>query len=232
MHLVDHRFPWSPLNRNLVSGREQPRDKVLIYGSGAYRDEATCLLADSSWEVWACNLIPPLLDGAIRADRWFDLHQRVAQSTDDLRWIAACKVPIYVPDDLLDAGPTCVPYPLDAIEDRFDVSYWACTFAYQIALALWFGVKEIGLYGVEMQFGTDRERSVEWANVAYWVGRAEQSGVLVRRPGKSFVGRHVARYGLEYQREIDKVNDYLDGTRTRQLIDELNLADRLAKEDA
>jgi hypothetical protein len=101
-----------------------------------------------------------------------------------------------------------VPYPLAEMEDRFG-GYWACTFAYQIALALSEGFTTIGLYGVELAYGTPRERTVEWANVAWWAGYAEAKGVTLELPAKSRIGRHTHRYGLEYEAEKIDTEHYL-----------------------
>jgi hypothetical protein len=221
LHLADQfeNWPASPHNarlrvehRAIVPSDKQPRrSKVLIYGAGLYRDEAVDLLDDPSWEVWALNLIPPFdSHRRLRADVWFDLHQRIAQTDDDMRWIAACPFPIYVPPDLEDASPNAVHFPLEEIERTLG-AYWSCTFGYQMALALHSGgVTDVALFGVELAYGTQRERTVEWACVAYWLGRLEQAGLSIHLPHNSSLGRHVARYGFEYQNEIELVNQYID----------------------
>jgi len=207
-HLADAGLPYSPLNA--VNGERHAR-AVLIYGAGVGKEDALPLLEDPNWEVWALNLVAPIdRHGRIRADRWFDLHQREAQSEDDLRWIAQCPVPIYVPPDLMDVNPRARNFPLAQIESEFGTNYWACTFAYQIALAMFEQIETIGLFGVELCYGTGRERTVEWANVMYWVGRAQERGHIIQVPQESTLGRHPARYGLEYQAEIDAVNRYTD----------------------
>lgn len=206
MHLADRDYAPSPLN-----GRPLPRNtRVAIVGAGHGRQDAP--LDDPTWRVWALNLVAPLDSlGRLRADAWFDLHQRVAQSADDLRWIAKCPVPIYVPDDLLDAGLNCVRYPIEAVEAQMG-GYWACSFAYQIALALFMGVSDIGLYGVELAWGTLRERTVEWACVSWWVGFAEGCGATIHLPATSRLGRHSFRYGLEYDEEKADVEAYVEST--------------------
>jgi len=232
-HLADRHNVLSPHNAlTYIDGPyvrcDPPRNKVCIYGAGVGRHEAP--LEDDAWQVWALNLVPPLDSfGRLRADVWWDIHQRVAQTPDDLRWIAACPVPIYLPDDLHDASPRSVRYPLEQVEERFG-GYWACTFAYQIALVLYEGsVTDLGLYGVELAFGTERERTVEWACVAYWLGRAEERGLKIHLPQRSTLGRHPARYGFEYQAEIDAVKGYTDMMRdvnlARDVAGSLTLAD-------
>lgn len=189
------------------STMEPRRTMVCIYGAGRGRHEAP--LDDPQWEVWALNLVPPLdRQGRLRADVWFDLHQRHAQTADDLRWLRMCPFPLYVPPDLEGVSPQTVPFPLADIERRYG-GYWACTFAYQIALALHLDCfTDIGLYGVELCYGTRRERTVEWANTCYWLGRAEERGLTIHLPSNSSLGSHVARYGFEYDKERDGVLKY------------------------
>ncbi len=210
MHLVDalDRLTLSPLNAGHYSGRT----KLCIYGAGLGKHEAP--LDNPDWDVWAINVVPPLdSQTRLRCDLWFDLHQRKAQSPKDLQWIARCPVPIYLPPDLADASENYVQFPLDEIEEYFKCRYWSCTFAYQIALALYQGhYTDIGLYGMELAWGGPRERTVEWACVAYWLGRAQERGVKVHVPKRSLLGQHFARYGFEYDREKKAVEDYLEQT--------------------
>lgn len=213
MHLVDRQFMLSSLNEGyrvangLIIGTR--KKKICIYGAGLGRQEAP--LDDASWEVWALNTVPPLdRKGRLRASIWFDLHQKCAQSADDLRWIAQCPVPIYVPDDLLDVGPNCVCYPIERVRCEVADGPFACTFTYQISLAMLEGFREIGLYGVELAYGTARERTLELASVSWWMGYAEAKGVTFHLPSSSRLGTHPFRYGLDYQNEIRDVNGYLD----------------------
>lgn len=190
---------------------EPRRSMVCIYGAGRGRHEAP--LNDPLWEVWALNLVPPLdRQGRLRADVWFDLHERLAQTADDMRWLRMCPFPLYVPPDLESVSPQTVHYPLAEIEDAYG-GYWACTFAYQIALVLHLDCfTDLGLYGVELAHGTRRERTVEWANTCYWLGRAEERGLTIHLPSDSMLGRHVARYGFEYLKEKNEVKKYTCGS--------------------
>lgn len=217
-HPANREHRWSPLNRppRILSASEgllapSDRKKVLIYGCG--EGQAGAPLDDPDWEVWALNLICPRdREGRVRADRWFDVHQRVAQTPDDLRWIAALPVPIYVPTDLLGHGPTCVRLPHERLETAFGVTFWSCTFAYQIALAMLENFTDIAIHGVELSLGNFRERSVEASCVNYWIGQADARGVRVHVPDGSRLGSHRFRYGLEYDEEIADVNAYVRRT--------------------
>ena len=213
-HLADRHYRESPLNEGyavvggeIVRPHERKR-KVLIYGAGYGRDEAP--LDDPDWAVWTCNLITPVdADGRLRVSAWFDLHERCAQSDDDMRWIARCPFPLYVPPSLMNASERAVLFPLEAVLTEFPDAPFSCTFAFQIALALQLGFETIGLFGVELAYGSRRERTVEWACVNWWVGFAEGRGVEILRPQTSRLGRHPVLYGFEYKEEIESTNSYL-----------------------
>lgn len=227
-HLADETWTPSPINATMRVGRDGTvradpvRYKIAILGGAAGRDEAP--YDDPDWEIWSCNLIPALDQrGRFRADRWFDLHQRVAQSPDDLRWIAKCPCPIYLPDDLADASRRRVRYPIETVEAAFG-GYWACTFAYQIALALTIPATDIGLFGINLAIGTIRERTVEWANVSWWIGYAEGRGVNIHIPASTSLGQHPFRYGLEYEEERDAVLRYERRTIERAQVEHVQRA--------
>lgn len=216
MHLAHKTLTYSPNNRSMriVDARDgvvrmhpNPRRKVAIVGAGYGKDEAP--YDDPEWEVWALNVCGAWdSEGRLRADRWFELHQAKAQSDDDMLWIAKCPFPIYVPDDLMHASPNAVRFPIEMLERSYG-DYWACTFAYQMALALFEDFTDVGLYGVELAWGTERERTVEWACVSWWAAYLEAKGVRMHFPAKSCLGRHPYRYGLEYDEEIAAVKRYL-----------------------
>lgn len=227
-HLADRDLRWSALNQDysvqdhrLVYPPRKAFPRAVVI-TGASGDGATDPLLDNpDLEVWGINLIPPMdAHGCVRADRWFDLHQRKAQTADDMRWIANCPRPIYVPPDLLDAGPNCVLFPLGNIMERLLMSEpdwmqappFACTFAYQIALALHEGFRSISLLGVELSRGTRRERTVEWASVNWWLGFARARGVQVNVAPSSRLGQHEFLYGFQYDEEIAEVREYVEST--------------------
>jgi hypothetical protein len=238
-HLADWPLIPSPLNRpprilDAAAGRIEAdrRRKVCIYGAGVGRGSAP--LTDPEWQVWTCNLIVPFDEQhRFRADRWFDIHQRIAQSADDLRWFARCPVPLYTTQDLLDAGPMCLRFPLERLvgaDGQQIRGPLACTFAYQIALAMIEGATDIALCGVELCYGTRRERTVEWASVNWWMGYAEaRGGVTFHLPVTSRLGRHPYLYGLEYVRELEDTKRYVEMVDGRDVPDDTGFDDVLRR---
>jgi hypothetical protein len=116
-------------------------------------------------------------------------------------------VPIYTAGQDCE-NPNAVPYLIEDIVAKYP-DYFAVTFAYEMALALHEGFSEIGLFGVELPRGTLRERTVEWACLHFWIGLARGRGIRVTLPADSPLVWHPARYGLEYDAEVEGVEAYL-----------------------
>lgn len=231
-HLSDYyaSLTHSPLNQppeivsaplGVVQSRGPIRRKVAIVGAGHGKQHAPT--ESDEWEVWALNAVP-VIDryGRLRADRWFELHERHAQSEKDMAFIRACPVPLYLPPtwaermladrrDGLNPGedvPNGLAYPLAAIGADWP-AYFTCTFAYQMALALHEDFDTVGLFGVELAYGTTRERSFEWACVSFWLGLLIGRGVSIVLPPGSLLGRHPHLYGMEYDAEKNWVAEFL-----------------------
>lgn len=169
---------------------------------------------DPSWEIWGCNSLWKLCRDSsqqFRADRWFELHPMSVQTEEELIAIRVCPVPIYTLTDESSWAPNSVVFPILDILKRFPYRYFTCTFAYQIALALHEGFSEIGLYGVDLSFGTARERVVEKACVEFWAGVACGVGVNIRFPSRQPICNQRYLYGYDYHDEISEVNKIMDG---------------------
>ena len=186
----------SPLN-----GRRGQR-KLALVGASAPPGEVPPL-EDPSWDVWSCNALWHLCRDArhrLRADAWFELHPLSAQTPQELQDMEACPVPLYTLE--ATGAPHWVPYPLEEVRGKFgDRDFFACTFSYQIALALCRGYTTIGLFGVELMGGSPRERVHELVSVTYWLGLARGMGVEVFLPDYSRLLWHPLLYGYSYQGE-------------------------------
>ncbi len=213
LHLAYRDLVPSPLNEGYevsdgVTIRPVMKSRVCIYAAGMGRDQAP--LEDDSWEVWALNLVPPIDgQGRLRASIWWDIHQAKSQTSDDMRWIAKCPVPIVVPPCLMNASKMAVALPVEKILQKFPNAPFSSTFCWQMAMALMMGYETIGLFGAELAYGDARERTVEWAGLSYWIGYAEARGVEIARPRRSRLGRHPRLYGLQYDEEIRSTKQYL-----------------------
>jgi hypothetical protein len=117
-----------------------------------------------------------------------------------------CPVPIYVLDlnDPHPRGysPNAVQFPRADCERMFLTAkpFWACTFSYQIALAILEGFEEIALLGFD--FATPREWMFERPNVLFWAGFAAGVGVKLTWPTESSLFLHPYAYGYDYEQEL------------------------------
>ena len=151
-------------------------------------------------EYWGLNDLYLRLSPAQlkKMTRWFELHPdtpltRARRSPDHWASVAALHVPVYrfSPQASIPSGRV---FPLEqAIAAGRD--YFACTMAYQIALALSEGVTRLGLYGTPL-CGTLREALVERPCVEWWLGLAEGRGVevIIAHDEMMGLGRHPYRY--------------------------------------
>lgn len=200
------------------------RKKVALIGFEE-KNLRTAPYSDPEWEVWGFNMgnRMGLHDdgcGRFRADRWFDLHEQHAQDEKDLDWINTCPCPIYL-TDLFGNNPLAVRYPIEHVEawlgERFGVmdSYWCSSFAYAFALAMFEGFEEIGVFGINLDWG--RERVYERGNLEFYMGLAMGSGIKVTVSPNSKLMTHFARYGFEYTREKEAVEQDI-GELVRQVL--------------
>ena len=213
-HPADADMTIRDAERGIVQANP-PRTKVAIVGAGRTRTQAPW--NDPSWEVWGLNEI-----AQPRADRWFELHPLSVQTEAEMAWLRACPKPVYLvrspPADI----PMGVRFPLEEVV-KIGLDFFACTFAYQIALAILQQFKTIGLYGVDLPWGTPRERLFESACVHAWVGFAmgagrrvilPADGALLQHPPLGRITPHPRRYGFDYHEEKDavagQVKDFFD----------------------
>ena len=183
--------------------------KVAIIGAGLSR--ALAPWDDSSYCFWALNEIYQEI-----FCRHFELHPRSKQNAHELAWLAQCPTPCYVLDlDEWDGLiPHAVEYPLARVLAMPGARDWfTSTFSYQAALAVLEGFAEIGVWGVDLRRGTLRERTVEWAGLAWWLGYAAGRGVRVTLPPDEISWSHPGRYGYDYDREKTAVERQMDDLR-------------------
>ncbi len=174
--------------------------KVAILGCSSSRDLAP--YDDDSWEIWSCNEAE-----ADRYEKMFELHPMSVQNKRELKWLKECKTPVYVLEET-PLVPEGILYPLQEIlEQPWADEYFTCTFAYQIALAIYEGVEEIGLWGMNIDIGSPRERTIESACIQHWLGVAKGKGIDVTWDEHPM--KHRLNYGYDYWREMALVDNYL-----------------------
>lgn len=175
--------------------------RVIILGTGNSWKNAP--LGEKSWEIWGMN--SPWKWWGEYATRWFEIHEMkiLKQDWDHYKWIEECPIPIYM-DKHYSNVPKSIPYPIDKVNRMGYLKQFSSTFAYEMALAIHEGFKEIGLYGIEMSGGSFRERFIELPSLMYWIGIAMGCGIKVHLEDK---GEYIHKYlyGIEYWKEVADV---------------------------
>lgn len=185
--------------------------KVAILGTASGWEMAP--FEDPSFDIWGLNDLYQQLDPSQLAcvRRWFELHpdtESTAARRPANHWknLAQLGIPVYTFSDV--PVPSAVRFPLD-LAISAGREYFACTMAYQIALAIAEGADTINLYGIVL-CGTLREAVVERPCVEWWLGLAEGRGVSVSvcHPYPYGLGRHRYRYALDDHDERSDVRVY------------------------
>lgn len=170
------------------------RKKVAIIACGRTRDKAP--YDDKEWEFWGLNEIPQ-----DRAERWFEMHPMEVQSQRELDWLRECKDPVYLLECDKDV-PQGVRYPIEKVLSVPGAKdYFTSTFAYQVALAIYEGFEEIGIWGVPFFKGSPREQTIERTCLEWWLGLATGKGIKVTTAESDRLMYHPHRYGYDYYSE-------------------------------
>lgn len=173
--------------------------KVAVVAKGP-----TAILApfwDPNWEIWGLTQVR-----YPRVDRLFDPHgpgHDTPRRGEHAQHANEHDIPVWCDPDVVSAYEHGVSYPLDAVVVDIGRSYFECTMAYMMALALYERVPHIGLWGVHLT--TSDEYVNQRANIAWLIGLAEGRGVEVEiSPGAPLlVSRFIAgRYGVNRERRF------------------------------
>jgi hypothetical protein len=141
--------------------------KVNIIGRGTGWENAPC--DELAWGVTLINLkrdVDLVIDMNVYQDgRWGEIEKLDAVKSREKAVLN--NVP-YI--DLKT-------YPVDTIIKFFKTDYFSNTVDYALALAIYNGYTEIGLYGINMLRGS--EYAYQKAGVEFWIGQAMGRGIKV-----------------------------------------------------
>jgi len=174
--------------------------KVAIVGRGSTYRAAPFL--DTEWEIWGLPWI-----SYPRVSRFIEIHEQTFYTGPDAerdsyvarngeRWP---DVPVYCTESRAHAFKKPVPYPFKEVMDCLPFQFLEDSVAHMVALAIYEGVSEIGLYGVHMMGAYVSHRP----SVTYLVGLAQGRGIKVTVPPGSplFMSLYVqGRYGITDER--------------------------------
>jgi hypothetical protein len=164
--------------------------KVVLLGRGTGGEEYVRKLF--THQVWACfsavQTFHSRIDLAFGADPLEILDKTVNGKSNPAMVsvvkyeVERRKIPIYLPR-IYDGWPTCRKFPLREIVKKFGITYFSNTICYMVAYAIYTGVKQLDLYGINMSFGS--EYTEEKGGLEFWLGYAMGKGIKVNVHGES-----------------------------------------------
>ncbi len=156
--------------------------KVAIVGGGPSRRRAP--YKDETWEIWAFSSKAWRYP---RITRWFEIHamtdlrQQLASKKRGrrrfgtyMRWMRRLDCPVYMQREH-PRIPNSVEFPKDDLVEEFGHCFTS-TAAFLIALAMYEGCDEIGLWGIDLR---GRKYIRQRPAIRYLLGVARQRGIKV-----------------------------------------------------
>ena len=137
---------------------------------------------DPSWEIWGCGL---RAEYVTRATRWFELHRLDGEPPE---WAAEWRrlvslwedteLWMFYPEPALSKKPVIElnPAPLVA---RYGSFFMTSTFSWMMAQAMEEGAEAIGLWGVDMEYGTEYRQ--QRTGLRHFIELAKLVGIDVQR---------------------------------------------------
>lgn len=185
---------------------ERTKDKVAIVGFAPHRVLAP--FDDPSFEIWGLNRLHTVMPGK-RWDRWFEIHDLSLYDpeadADHIAFLGSFEgMVILRPQDVgRYAVPNGVPFPLGRVLEDFH-PYFNNSIAYELALAIGMGFKEIHVFGVDMAQDQvlQAEYSEQRPSCEFFLGIAVGRGIKLYLPPGSDLLLTSHLYGLE---EIDGI---------------------------
>lgn len=199
------------------------REKLAIVGwAASTRKEAPH--GDEEFDFWGCNELGRSIEET-RWDAWFNLHARGHTSAalmqrlgpwlrsrtpsvdhdikpESVEWLKAqAPTPVYMLEHFDDI-PNSIAYPFEEVFKTFG-NYFTSSIAYQMALGMMMGYREIHLYGVDMAY--EEEYVYQRGACEYLIGLARGMGIKVYVPEKSMLLKAPWLYGVEMPPQIEGV---------------------------
>ena len=205
--------------RNAKAPATQSR-KIAILGK-APSSQSLAPYDDPTWEIWILNTIAYLKE-CKRWDRQFELHDLELTKAPGYgnyhSWLCSQTKPVYVREPSPDI-PAHIVYPRDDVQRFFGLNlarpdgpavkldYFTNTVSWMMALAIYEGCSEIGLYGVDMAqhgVGGKSEYAHQRPSCELFVGYALARGIKVTIPDTSDLLKAANLYGFETHRAFPK----------------------------
>ena len=157
-------------SHHVIKGKnlKLPR-KIALVGTSPTGESAP--YHDDTWEIWGVSQRAKYVT---RANRWFEIHRLDGEPRHfQEEWRASMRaflnnkttkpIPLYMMYPETGLTGNVIQYPVDAMIARFGAYFMTSSFAWMMAMAIdelrpLNGRKvngEIGIYGVEMEYGTE-----------------------------------------------------------------------------
>lgn len=168
--------------------------KVAILGTAS-----SWSMYPKDWEVWACS--PGLFKAGVKATRWFEIHNpmEVAELYPDyFEFLVESDCPVYC---LHEEAPYPKKEMVNASVIRETFGDWCLqsSISWMLAQALWEGVDEVGVWGVDMS--TDGEYGQQKAGCLHLLSLARLQGVKVTVPVGSELRTNAIPYPFSFEQE-------------------------------
>lgn len=163
--------------------------KIAILGTAFSANKAP--FDDASWEIWACNNVPPK-----RWDRWFQLHDdaNIDSVAGHREWLAEQTKPVYI-QKTDPSIPNGIAYPLPEMVAKYGSWFFTSSISYMLALAIEEVPEEIGVYGVDMADAT--EYAHQKPGCRFFIQVAKMQGIKVTIPPEAEVAVPGRLYGFD-----------------------------------
>ena len=157
-------------------------------------------------EYWGCNNTYKKVK--VELDKLFIMHDLYSTQYNKeknlIKEINEKSFPVYTLGKYAELK-NGVQYPMKKIIKEFKVAYFLNNISYMLALAILQKPKCIGMFGVDMSFGTNVEyMQNEKACIEFWLGLATGRGIEIHIPQQSTVmkrQKYSAFYGMTVKKE-------------------------------
>lgn len=155
------------------------KDKIAIIGYAPSNIYADAL--DSSWEKWGLN---HKFDCINKCDKWFDLHFLIKDiDINYYNFLQKCENNFITCEGNLQKFTKASVFPEKEIKEYFQTNYFTNTISWLIALAIYKGAKEIGLYGINLACRSEYE--YQRPSVFYFLKEAIERDIKITIPSSS-----------------------------------------------
>lgn len=175
------------------------KDKCAIVGFTDHRVQAFDL-PHEEWERWGINELHRVPGCEVeKFDRWFEVHPRKDIDIDaqHIETLGKMDIPVYMQQHYADI-PGSVAFPREPLQElsiaQFGRSYFTSSIAWQIALAIHLGFREIHVYGVDM--AQDSEYAEQRPCCEAWLAFAAGRGIRIYTPPTSDLLKTIGEYGF------------------------------------